>query len=463
MRARRTGGRGMPLLGHDVRDDARRRTPRRSSAPGRSRRRVERPAKGSGARELAAEIQGAQLIADHIANSRHGETLEDRLVRMEGALRSQQAMLAESHHRILALLTENDKLRLANERLRADHSEPPEVLHLRAAFDGLQQRNQDLEAALLRARQSAGTVAVATSAERAAAVEYLVDVDPGTAKVAMAMSRGKAAALKLTDETDSPGRGSLPRAAAAERGAGAAQAVVEQHAPQLVATPPKQPRPSDSSSSSGRDRGGSARSVDSMGPSAVVTTARGAGDELGGRQARQQIVAALASGERQGVPEEQEDPEQTARREALAETERKAAAAVAADQRVQQAEEEAQATIELYQAAAAAATAEAAAEVERQRDVALRFAEDERHRQMVERKAAAEAEQSNAEAAAPEEKKSDAQRIADEIRKEGSEAAGATKGTQQQQPVVAWDSNQLEPEPELQPESAADYSPAPLE
>ena len=46
----------------------------------------------------------------------------------------------------------------------------------------------------------AGTVAVATSAERAAAVEYLVDVDPGTAKVAMAMSRGKAAALKLTDE-----------------------------------------------------------------------------------------------------------------------------------------------------------------------------------------------------------------------------------------------------------------------
>ena len=366
----------MPLLGQDVRARKRGAKPRRRAAPGG--RRSERTSTG----EVVAEVQGAELIAQHIAGGRHGETLELRLVNMESALREQQGMLAESHHRILALLKENESLRAANHKLRAEHSEPPEVLLLRAAVDGLQRRNEELSAALLSARRSAGTVAVATSREKSAAVQYLVEVDESTAKVAMAMSRGQAAALRLAEETNSPGRGSLPHGAAAGRGTEAAQAIVGGHAVLsargsetesglLPATPSQQLRSDDGSSSE-----------------STAMQNRCAGDEHGGKEARQAIAAALAAGERVGNAAVQidEDAVERARKESLAEAERRKAVAAAAEMQVQLAKQETQATVELYQASARAASAASAAEIERQKAAALRLAEDQQYQRMLERK-----------------------------------------------------------------------------
>ena len=365
----------MPLLGQDVRARKRGAKPRRRAGPGT---RSERTSTG----EVVAEVQGAELIAQHIAGGRHGETLELRLVNMESALREQQGMLAESHHRILALLKENESLRAANHKLRAEHSEPPEVLLLRAAVDGLQRRNEELSAALLSARRSAGTVAVATSREKSAAVQYLVEVDESTAKVAMAMSRGQAAALRLAEETNSPGRGSLPHGAAAGRGTEAAQAIVGGHAVLsargsetesglLPATPSQQLRSDDGSSSE-----------------STAIQNRCAGDELGGKEARLAIAAALAAGERVGNAAVQidEDAVERARKESLAEAERRKAVAAAAEMQVQLAKQETQATVELYQASARAASAASAAEIERQREAALRLAEDQQYQRMLERK-----------------------------------------------------------------------------
>lgn len=399
--------------------------PRRRSAHGTHRVLVERSGRTSTG-EFVTEIHGAQLVAQHIAGGRHGETLEHRLVNMEGALREQQGMLAESHHRILALLKENESLRVENQKLRSNHSEPPEVLHLRAAVDGLHRRNEDLQRALLSARRSAGTVAVATSAEKAAAVEYLVDADEETAKVAMAMSRGRAAALKLADETDSPGHGSLPHGVAAERGTAAAQTIVEKHAPHLAATPPQQLRLRDGTKASSTQPDGSSDSA--------VFQAGGAGNELGGKEAREAIAAALAAGERNANAVLNEDLEETAQKELLAEAERKQAVAAAAEMRVQLAKEEAQATVELYQAAAAAATAASAAEVERQKEEALKRAQDQQYERMLERKQVA----------------------TEELQREGGstdlQSTTLDLHGMGNPKIVAWDSNELQPEPELQSE-----------